>query len=70
MTEFVQIIQNASPVLAAAIIGLMVTARSQAKEIETLKKRIGEYDAMKISSQLAGIQKDLEWIKLRMEERG
>lgn len=69
MTEIVNIIQNASPVLAAAIVGLVYSVRSQAKEIAELKKRIGEYDAMKISAQLAGIQTDLEWIKQRLEER-
>ena len=69
MNEFVSIIQNASPVLAAVIIGLIYNARSQAKEIADLKKRVGEYDSMKLSAQLAGIQKDLEWIKLKLAER-
>lgn len=69
MNEIVSIIQNASPVMAAVIIGLIYNARSQTKEISDLKKRIGEYDAMSISAQLAGIQKDLEWIKLKLAEK-
>ncbi len=69
MNEFVSIIQNASPVLAAAIIGLVYSVRAQAKEIAELKKRIGEYDAMKISAQLAAIQTDLEWIKQKLGEK-
>lgn len=69
MNEIVSIIQNASPVLAAVIIGLIYNARSQANEIADLKKRVGEYDSMKLSAQLAGIQKDLEWIKLKLAEK-
>lgn len=69
MNEIVSIIQNASPVMAAVIIGLVYSVRTQTKEIADLKKRIGEYDAMSISAQLAGIQKDLEWIKLKLAEK-
>lgn len=69
MNEIVSIIQNASPVMAAVIIGLIYSVRSQSKEIADLKKRIGEYDSMKLSAQLAGIQKDLEWIKLKLAEK-
>lgn len=69
MNEIVSIIQNASPVMAAVIIGLVYSVRAQTKEIADLKKRIGEYDAMSISAQLAGIQKDLEWIKLKLAEK-
>lgn len=66
MNEIVSIIQNASPVLAAAIIALAWRIRSNSKDIDTLRKRIDEYDALKISTQLAAIQTDLAWIKEKL----
>lgn len=68
MTEILTIIQNASPALAAVIVGLVFNARSQKKDIESLKKRVDEYDALKLSESLARIQTDLEWIKRKLEE--
>lgn len=66
MSEIVSIIQNASPVLAAAIIALAWRIRSNSKDIDALRKRIDEYDALKISTQLAAIQTDLAWIKEKL----
>ncbi len=60
MSEIMNVIQNASPALAAAIIGLLYAVRGQKKEIEELKKRLSE--------SLARIQTDLEWIKRKLEE--
>ena len=68
MSEILNVIQNASPALAAAIIGLLYAVRGQKKEIEVLKKRVDDYDALKLSESLARIQTDLEWIKRKLEE--
>ena len=68
MSEILNVIQNASPALAAAIIGLLYSVRGQKKEIEELKKRVDYYDALKLSESLARIQTDLEWIKRKLEE--
>ena len=68
MSEILNVIQNASPALAAAIIGLIYAVRGQKKEIEELKKRVDDYDALKLSESLARIQTDLEWIKRKLEE--
>lgn len=68
MSEILNVIQNASPALAAAIIGLLYAVRGQKKEIEELKKRVDDYDALKLSESLARIQTDLEWIKRKLEE--
>lgn len=42
--------------------------RGQKKDIEELKKRVDDYDALKLSESLARIQTDLEWIKRKLEE--
>ena len=68
MSEILNVIQNASPALAAAIIGLIYAVRGQKKEIEELKKRVDDYDSLKLSESLARIQTDLEWIKRKLEE--
>ena len=68
MSEILNVIQNASPALAAAIIGLLYAVRGQKKEIEELKKRVDDSDALKLSESLARIQTDLEWIKRKLEE--
>ena len=68
MPEILNVIQNASPALAAAIIGLIYAVRGQKKEIEELKNRVDDYDALKLSESLARIQTDLEWIKRKLEE--
>ena len=68
MSEILNVIQNASPALAAAIIGLIYAVRGQKKEIEELKKRVDDYDELKLSESLARIQTDLEWIKRKLEE--
>ena len=68
MSEILNVIQNASPALAAAIIGLLYALRGQKKEIEELKKRVDDYDSLKLSESLARIQTDLEWIKRKLEE--
>lgn len=63
MTELVSIIQNASPVLAAVIIGLMFKLRSHARDIEQLQKRIDSYDQLHIEAMIASINANLENIK-------
>ena len=68
MSEILNVIQNASPALAAAIIGLLYAVRGQKKDIEELKKRVDDSDALKLSESLARIQTDLEWIKRKLEE--
>ena len=68
MPEILNVIQNASPALAAAIIGLIYAVRGQKKDIEELKNRVDDYDALKLSESLARIQTDLEWIKRKLEE--
>ena len=68
MSEILNVIQNASPALAAAIIWMIYALRGQKKDIEELKKRVDDYDALKLSEALARIQTDLEWIKRKLEE--
>lgn len=68
MSEILNVIQNASPALAAAIIGLIYAVRGQKKDIEELKNRVDDYDALKLSESLARIQTDLEWIKCKLED--
>ena len=68
MSEILNVIQNASPALAAAISGLLYAVRGQKKEIEELKKGVDHCDARKLSESLARSQTDLEWIKRKLEE--
>lgn len=70
MSEIISIIQNASPAIAAAIIGLLFAVRGLKNDIAGLKKRVDAYDALKLSESLARIQTDLEWIKRKMEDEG
>lgn len=66
MTEILSTINNATPALAAVIIGLLFTVRSLGKEIEQLKQRIEKYDNMEISTRLLVIANDIKWIKEKM----
>lgn len=66
MTEIVNIIQNASPVLAAVIIGMLFKQRSMGKEIEQLQKRIDAYDQLHIEAMIAEINTSLEFIKSQL----
>lgn len=68
MNEILSTIQNATPALAAVIIGLLFTVRTQGKEIEQLKKRVEKYDAMELGTKLANIEVNIEWIKRKLEE--
>ncbi len=68
MSEILSTIQNATPALAAVIVGLLFTVRSQGKEIEQLKKRVEKYDAMELGTKLANIEVNIEWIKRKLEE--
>lgn len=70
MNEILATIQNATPALAAVIIGLLFTVRSQGKEIEQLKKRVEKYDNMEISTRLLVIANDIKWIKEKMGGNG
>lgn len=66
MSEILSTIQNATPALAAVIVGLLFTVRNQGKEIEQLKQRIEKYDNMEISTRLLVIANDIKWIKEKM----
>lgn len=68
MSEILSTIQNATPALAAVIIGLLFTVRSQGKEIEQLKKRVEKYDSMELGTKLANIEVNIEWIKRKLED--
>lgn len=68
MNEILATVQNATPALAAVIIGLLFTVRSQGKEIEQLKKRVEKYDSMELGTKLANIEVNIEWIKRKLEE--
>lgn len=69
MSEVVNIIQNASPAIAGAIIVLLFQMRTMKKEIEDLKSRLKEYDGLNIEATLASIKSDLSWIRAKMEGR-
>ena len=69
MSEVVDIIRNASPVIAGAIIVLLFQVRGLKKEIENLKSRLKEYDGLNIEATLASIKRDLSWIRAKMEGR-
>lgn len=66
MGEILSTIQNATPALAAVIIGLLFTVRAQGKEIAELKKRVEKYDDMEVSTQLRVMANDIKWIKEKM----
>jgi len=66
MNEIVSIIQNASPVLAAVILGMMFKIRTYGKEIEQLQKRIDAYDKLHIEAMIAEINTSLEFIKSQL----
>lgn len=68
MTEILSTINNATPALAAVIVGLLFTVRTQGKEIEQLKKRVEKYDSMELGMKLANIEVNIEWIKRKLEE--
>lgn len=68
MNEILATVQNATPALAAVIIGLLFTVRSQGKEIEQLKKRVEKYDSMELGTKLANIEVNIEWIKRKLED--
>ena len=68
MNEILATVQNATPALAAVIVGLLFTVRTQGKEIEQLKKRVEKYDAMELGTKLANIEVNIEWIKRKLEE--
>lgn len=68
MNEILATIQNATPALAAVIVGLLFTVRTQGKEIEQLKKRVEKYDSMELGTKLANIEVNIEWIKRKLED--
>lgn len=67
MSEIVNIIKEASPVIAGAIIFLLFQCRSMKREIDTLKERVTDYDKLNIEATLAGIKSDLSWIRAKLE---
>ena len=68
MNEILATVQNATPALAAVIVGLLFTVRTQGKEIEQLKKRVEKYDSMELGTKLANIEVNIEWIKRKLED--
>lgn len=68
MNEILATIQNATPALAAVIVGLLFTVRTQGKEIEQLKRRMEKYDDMELGTKLANIEVNIEWIKRKLED--
>lgn len=68
MSEILTTIQNATPALAAVIIGMLFTVRAHGKEIEALKKRVEKYDSMELGTKLANIEVNIEWIKRKLED--
>lgn len=67
MSEVIDIIQNASPAIAGAIIVMLFQMRTLKKEIEDLKSRLKEYDGLNIEATLASIKSDLSWIRAKLE---
>lgn len=68
MSEILTTIQNATPALAAVIIGMLFTVRNLGKEIEELKMRIGKYDSMNLDAKLAENRREIENLKKRVEQ--
>lgn len=72
MSEIVNIISNANPVVAAAIIVLGISVAMLKKSVDnrlnTLEKRITEYDKMHIEATMTQITTDLAWIKSKLIE--
>lgn len=69
MSEIMTTIQNATPAFAAVIIGMLFTIRNHGKEIDALKKRVEKYDDMDLGIKIAEIQKDIAYIRERLEVR-
>lgn len=67
MNDLVNVISNANPVIAAALIMLGVTVAMLRKgtdsRLKSAEKRLDEYDQLHIAAMLAQIQSDLSWIK-------
>lgn len=67
MNDLVNIIGNANPVIAAALILLGITVAMLRKgmdsRLKSVEKRLDEYDKLHIAAMLAQIQSDLSWIK-------
>lgn len=67
MNDLVNIISNANPVIAAALILLGITVAMLRKgtdsRLKSVEKRLDEYDKLHIAAMLAQIQSDLSWIK-------
>lgn len=68
MNEIVDIIKNASPVLAAVILGMLFKQRQFSNELDLVKKRIDSYDKLHIEATLAQINTNLEFIKTQIAE--
>ena len=68
MTEVLQIIQNASPVLAAVILGMLFKQRQFSNELVRINKRIDAYDQLHIEATLASIDTNLTFIKTQLAE--
>lgn len=67
MSDLVNIISNANPVIAASLIMLGVTLAMLRKgmdsRLKTIEKRLDEYDKLHIEATMAKIMTDLEYIK-------
>lgn len=67
MSDLVNIISNANPVIAASLIMLGVTLAMLRKGMDSrlnaVEKRLDEYDKLHIEATMAKIMTDLEYIK-------
>ena len=68
MNEILSVIQNASPILAAVILGMLFKLRSQSRDIEQLQKRVDTYDQMHLEATIANINANIEFIKSQIAQ--
>lgn len=67
MGDILNIVKEASPAVAAAIIIALFQIRSLQKEVASLKDRLKDYDSLNIEATLASIRSDLSWIRAKLE---
>lgn len=67
MGDILNIVKEASPAVAAAIIVALFQIRSLQKEVASLKDRLKDYDSLNIEATLASIRSDLSWIRAKLE---
>lgn len=67
MGDILNIVKEASPAVAAAIVVALFQIRSLQKEVASLKDRLKDYDSLNIEATLASIRSDLSWIRAKLE---